>query len=224
MYKMNKLIKDISGQRFGKLIAIKVVGSKNGAVWLCKCDCGAETLSTSGGLKTGHKASCGAHRIEAVIKSNLTHGMSKTPEYKAWRSMYSRCYNPKNDSYEIYQKRGIKICSGWLNSFESFLSDMGKRPNKRMSLDRIDNDLWYSCGHCDECKGSGFILNCRWATSKVQTRNTSYNHYVEINGVKKCVKEWTEIYNTTPNTVYGRVRKGMNIVEAILTPRKRVPA
>lgn len=215
-------IKDLTGKKFGRITAIKVVGSKNGAVWLCKCDCGKETEVLSSSLATGHTSSCGNHRIEAVVAANLKHGLSKTPEYTAWRSMYSRCYNPKNDSFESYHKRGIKVCIGWINSFESFLADIGSRPNNRMSLDRIDNDLWYSCGHCEDCISRGFKMNCRWATSKVQTRNTSYNHFVEINGEKKCVMEWIEIYNTTKNTVYGRVRKGMNIVDAILKPRKTI--
>ena len=214
-------VTDLTGEKFGMTTAIKIVGSNNGCVWLCRCDCGKETHVNGGALISGGTRSCGNHRIEAVVKANLIHGLSKTPEYRAWRSMYSRCYNPRNDSYEIYQKRGIRVCSGWIDSFETFLSDMGVRPNSGLSLDRIDNDLGYNCGHCDECTANKWALNCRWATSKVQTRNTSYNRFVEINGEKKCVKEWTEIYNTTPNTVYGRVRKGMDIVQAILTPKKQ---
>jgi hypothetical protein len=215
-------VSDLRGEVFGRLTAIEIVGSNSGAIWLCKCDCGKFSTPSANSLISGTTKSCGSHRIEAVVKANLKHGLSKTPEYAAWRSMVGRCYNPKNDSYEVYQKRGIKICAGWLNSFETFLDDMGERPKKGFSLDRIDNDSWYSCGHCEECISKRLKMNCRWADSKTQTRNTSYNNFIEINGERKCVTEWCEIYKTTKNRVYSRVRKkGMSLKDAILMPPKR---
>lgn len=218
---MNSKIKDISGRKFGRLLAIKVVGSKNGAVWLCKCDCGKETKVRSSALSTGSTQSCGSHRIEAVVKSNFKHGLSKTPEYVAWRAMISRCYNPKNASYKIYSRRGITVCGGWFDSFENFLLDIGKRPNGRMSLDRIDNDMGYNCGRCHECKYRRLSLNCRWATTKVQTRNASYNRVVDIGGIKKCLVEWAEYYGIKTNRIFKREKTGMTIQEAITKPLQK---
>ncbi len=217
-------VSDLRGEVFGRLTAIKIVGSNDGAIWLCKCDCGKFSTPSANSLVSGTTKSCGNHRIEAVVKANRKHGLSKTPEYAAWKSMYGRCFKPNNDSFKTYQKRGIGICAGWINSFETFFADMGKRPSNDMSLDRIDNDLWYSCGHCEECKEKGFELNCRWADSKTQTRNTSYNNFVEINGETRCVTEWCEIYKTTKSRVYSWVRKrGMSLKDAILMPPQREP-
>lgn len=56
---------DISGQRFGKLTAIKEVGTKNKrTMWLCNCDCGRETVVAYGHLSSKHTQSCGKCKYE----------------------------------------------------------------------------------------------------------------------------------------------------------------
>lgn len=87
-----------------------------------------------------------------------THGLSKTPEYRAWSSMWQRCTNPKNVRYARYGARGVTICDRW-QSFENFLADMGPRPSVGHSVDRNDND------------GNYEPSNCRWATRSEQQRN-----------------------------------------------------
>jgi hypothetical protein len=54
-------IKDISGQRFGKLIAVRPTDErrKRNAVWECKCDCGKTTLVSGANLQRGYTISCG---------------------------------------------------------------------------------------------------------------------------------------------------------------------
>jgi len=69
-----------------------------------------------------------------------THGESfhRTPEYDAWRNMRRRCLSKAKSEY--YSGRGISVCERWSSSFQNFLSDVGRRPDKGYSIDRIDNE------------------------------------------------------------------------------------
>ena len=84
---------------------------------------------------------------------------SKSPEYKAWSSLKNRCLNPNNKKFHHYGGRGISVCKKWEKSFESFIKDMGVKPNKNYTLDRIDNNKGYS------------PKNCRWTSYKVNNNN-----------------------------------------------------
>ena len=60
---------DITNKRFGKLIAIKKMPSKNGKTyWLCKCDCGEEKEIQTCHLTSGVTTSCGKCRVNPLFK------------------------------------------------------------------------------------------------------------------------------------------------------------
>ena len=65
---------DLTGKKFGRLTVIEKAGkSKSGGVtWLCKCDCGNETVVRADHLKGGKIASCGCLQREAVTNPNIT--------------------------------------------------------------------------------------------------------------------------------------------------------
>lgn len=151
---------DLTGKIFTKLTAIREVGrSRHGNVlWECSCCCGTIVTVRSCDLKSGNTKSCGCHNKETRLKNSVTHGKSKTPEYRTWKSMRQRCESKNNSGYHKYGARGIGVCSRW-SRFENFYLDMGEKPTPNHSIERINNDGDYRPG------------NCKWATKTEQVRN-----------------------------------------------------
>jgi hypothetical protein len=149
-------IKDITGQRFGRLEAVSFVGMTVGnragrsAIWRLRCDCGAETQSSLDLLRSGHVQSCGCLARELISALGRTHGRSHTPEYNTWRGMIERCTNANHKNWADYGGRGITVCDRWRHDdevgtgFGRFLEDMGPRPHPRATLDRLDTNAGYS--------------------------------------------------------------------------------
>jgi hypothetical protein len=54
--------KGLAGRRFGWLVVVKPAGSNNGALWLCRCDCGTEKVLRAGNIVAGVTSSCGCRR------------------------------------------------------------------------------------------------------------------------------------------------------------------
>ncbi len=159
------------GQRFGRLTVIAYAGPRKKAYgtiasWLCLCDCGKKTTVVGPSLRRGMTKSCGCLWNE-IRKAGCsrTHGATKTPEWQAYFAMRARCCNPKNKEFKNYGGRGIAVCDRWLKGdgnkrgIECFLEDMGERPSKEHTIDRID------------VNGSYGPDNCCWATRKAQSRN-----------------------------------------------------
>lgn len=127
--------------------------------FLCVCDCGVETEIARGSVLNGLTTSCGCVRKDTLRKIARKHGMSKSPEHMTWCHIKSRCFDPKNKSYERYGGRGITMCKEWNDSFELFFAHVGKKPSPQHSIDRINNEGNYEPG------------NVRWATALEQNNN-----------------------------------------------------
>jgi len=137
-------IKNLVGNRFGRLLVVERIIKYGRAYYVCLCDCGniKEICGTSLTCKVTY--SCGCYRLDRVRKATVTHGMTGSTELKAWYHMHERCYNKNNKKYKYYGERGIIICDMWhkdnINGFTNFINDMGKKPSKKHTIHRIDND------------------------------------------------------------------------------------
>lgn len=205
----SKRIKDMTGQRFGRLTVVGYVGkvAGNKAAWLCQCDCGRSITVVGESLRRGHTTTCGCLRNWPKPKEH--HGKAHSPEYAVWSHMIQRCTNPARSGYHLYGGRGIKVCQRWRDSFVAFLEDVGPRPSLNHTLDRIDNDGNYEPG------------NCRWVTADVQSSNTRRNRRITYNGETLTVKQWAKKLGMPPETLYARLNRGLPPERIFSTKRER---
>lgn len=198
---------DLGGQKFGRLTVLGFAGVENKrTLWFSKCECGNVTKADAWNLRKGDTMSCGCLHVERTRDNNSTHGHSRvgsvTPTYRTWSNMMSRCFNPYVSSFSIYGGRGITVCERWKNSFENFLEDMGEKP-KGKSIERIDSNGNYEPG------------NCRWATAKEQSNNTSRNVFLTFNGKTQTIAQWAEEIGMSKSTLLHRVDRGWSAEKAL---------
>lgn len=154
-------------------------------------------------LKSGNTMSCGCYKSEQAA----SHGMSDSSEYKIWDAMLQRCGNPKTQKYTAYGGRGITVCAEW-SSFEQFYKDMGPRPSKDHSIDRIDNNGNY----CKE--------NCRWATRKEQQNNKRSNRMLTCKGETHTLTQWAAELGISLDGLRWRLKQGWSDEDAVTIPVK----
>ncbi len=162
-----------------------------------------------------------ADRDRPALRARKRELRSRSPERAIRYGMIQRCHNEKNPSYEDYGARGIRVCAGWLASFDAFLDVMGPRPSRGHSVERIENGRGYDCGRCDDCAARGVTkTNCRWATKTEQNRNTRQNVLLTVNGERRCASEWARLRGVPLTLLIDRVRLGWSDEEVVLTPRR----
>jgi hypothetical protein len=219
----SKRTKDLTGNVFGRLTVLGYVGvNKNRAVlWLCLCECQRHHVVLGGSLKNGGTQSCGCLQKESASQYSKRHGMWGAPEYRIWRSMLNRCALQSDPAYPDYGGRGISVCAHWQLAFMNFYADIGARPSPKHSIDRIDVEGHYSCGHCAQCIEQGRNANCQWATRTQQANNTRRNHFLEFQGERLTIAQWSGKTEINARTLHERIATGWSVERALTTPVKK---
>lgn len=197
-------VRDLTGRVFGKLTVLRRsqnLSRDKRPQWVCRCKCG-NMLDVRDKqlrkLRNGTR-SCGCLRHPKV------HGLARDPAYTSWKSMIARCHNEQAIDFEHYGGRGISVCERWRESVLNFLEDMGPRPPGG-SLDRIDPKGHYEPG------------NCRWATDGEQARNKQSSRYLECEGERKTLSDWSRQYGISKALILARLKLGWSECEAVKRP------
>jgi len=218
---MGKII-DITGKRFGRLVAVKMdhINKHKQHCWSFICDCGNKKIVNKHDVMNGFTKSCGCLVIETSKKYNTKHGLCGTKFYYKFHSMIKRCNDKNNIKYYRYGERGIKVCDIWKNNFEKFRDDMygeylkhvDKHGEKDTTLERKNYNGNYS------------LENCEWATRETQANNTSRNHFLTYNNKTMTISQWIRrikkdlSIDINSSTIISRLKMGWTVEKVLTTP------
>lgn len=203
-------LKDITGQKFGRLTVLRREGknSSEQATWRCLCECGKETVVAGSTLRAGTVVSCGCYGAEARRASVLKHGLSTTGIYRSYKEMMRRCYKPTHIDWDQYggrKDRPIKVCLRW-HTFEAFYEDMGPLWKEGLTIERRDVNGDYQKD------------NCHWATMKEQNNNKRNNVRYLHNGENLTSAQWAERANLSLQAFRYRKNAGWSMERILATP------
>lgn len=203
-----------TGDKFGDIVFLfedfhekEVTGFQSIRKAVVQCFCGRKFITRISGLKNGRVTSCGCRRKDGHMKRITRHNMSTSSEYSSWESMKSRCLYEDNKFYYNYGGRGITVCKEWMD-FKNFFKDMGLKPSKKYSLERID------------VNGNYEPENCRWADKHDQDRNKRNTVKIEYDGKSIVLIDLAKQFNLNQQTLRKRLNKGMSVEEALTKPYK----
>lgn len=205
-----RAIIDMTGRVIGKLTVIRQSerppNSTRETYWLCRCECGNEIVATGWRLRKNTRA-CRC----AVTKHGHASNGRPSREYSSWHAMIHRCENPNATGYPYYGGRGIAVCERWRKSFQSFLDDMGPRPEKH-SLEREDTG-----GNYDP-------ENCIWADMRTQLLNRRNTVIVNFRGEDMPLSRVIDISGTPFSYFkvhYRLTRSNFTLDQALFEHRSR---
>ena len=186
-------MKDLVGNRYGRLTVIEQNGRtkyKN-VLWKCKCDCGNFTTVASNKLLQGKTKSCGCLASELKSKRATKHGLTKDGKkprtFIIWNGMKARCLNENSINFHRYGGRGVKICDEWL-VFENFHNwALSNGYSDDLTLDRINND------------GNYEPENCRWIKWEKNLIMQSRYTILTVNGVTKSLSAFAKLIGKDRN-------------------------
>lgn len=129
------------------------------------------------------------------------------PLYELWAGMIQRCENPNHVAWARYGGAGVTVCPEWRHSFQQFVEDVGPRPSKKHSLDRIDSQRPYE------------KANCRWATASEQALNRPhFAHMITAFGRTRHMSEWAKDLGAKDALIFKRLARGWSAEDAVSKP------
>ena len=102
---------DITGERYGRLVAIRRVINSYPTRWRFQCDCGKRPTILLNNVRAGRTTSCGC--IFAAGEYKTTHRRSSSKTYRVWAAIHNKPHIARWDR------------------FENFYTDMGEQPAGR---------------------------------------------------------------------------------------------
>lgn len=196
------------GDKFGNLTILKMPnGNLNKEKVLFKCDCGKEIFCYLNNVVRGTTTSCGCLRSYYAKQSRNCHGESYGRLYQEWSRMKTRCYNKNTHYYKNYGGRGIKVCDEWQTflPFREWAYQNGY--NDKLTLERKDVNGDY----CPE--------NCTWITMKEQASNKRTNTFIEFNGKRQTISQWSRELGISKELISWRLRNGKSPKECLSTEK-----
>ncbi len=198
-------IKDLTGEKFGKLTVVKLGERRSGrkTYWECICDCGMVKEVRSDALPRIN--SCGCVKKEQD-KINLTghymHMDSGTRLYEIWQSLKGRCSNETNTKYLDYGGRGISVCYEWAESYEVFKEwAIEQGYSSAMTIERINNDGNYEPD------------NCKWIPFSEQANNRRSTVWITHQGRTQNLKQWCNELGLPYGSIHSRYTRGKRAPE-----------
>ncbi len=195
-HQMDKPLAVKAGDKFGMLTIQKELApqkessGRNRRTVLCICDCGNEKIISVRRLLSGNTRSCGCLRsMGTQTKHGAWRHRAAAAEYRSWHGAKDRCYNTMARNYADYGGRGITMSDEWKDDFERFLSDMGEKPSRDHSLDRIDVNEGYSRENCRWATGTEQVMNRRTLTLEDKIEREKLKIQTSVENLKRMAKK-----------------------------------
>lgn len=151
MNKGNNRGLELSGKRFGKLVAIRLLGvnKHKQRIWECICDCGKTTISIASKLQQNRKISCGC---SAKDWHRLPPGWASRNEiYGQYRGKANRRNISFLLSMEEFESIATANCYYCGRTPSNIRARRGQTPFPYNGIDRVDNSRGYERGNVVPC-------------------------------------------------------------------------